>query len=255
MPAGNTILLRERRPATTAPEGALARGVARRGHSAPLAHGVTALIPFHVGPPAPDLLEGVLRHVDDVVLVDDRPRPDADVVVHEPGRIGLVRVPGPRHGKGHALAWGLRALGARGRPPSAVMLLDADGQHPPEAIPSFLGPVLADRADLVIGDRVGRRGAMPLERRAANRAARGLMALTTGVAMGDTQCGMRMLGPRALRVPFPGGGFEAETRHLRRCLSGGLRVRWVPIPAIYRGEPSAFRRLRDSTRVVGAILG
>jgi hypothetical protein len=56
-------------------------------------------------------------------------------------------------------------------------------------------------------------------------------------------------------VEFPGGGYEAETRHLKRCLRRGLRVAWVPIPAVYEGRRSSFRPLRDTLRVLAALLG
>ena len=72
--------------------------------------------------------------------------------------------------------------------------------------------------------------------------------------MRDTQCGMRLLRGRALHeVPPPPGGFEAETAHLKRCLRAGVPVAWVPIPAIYEGEPSSFRPLRDSARIARAL--
>jgi hypothetical protein len=71
----------------------------------------------------------------------------------------------------------------------------------------------------------------------------------------DTQCGMRLLRGRALTyVQFPGGGFEAETRHLKRCIRAGICVQWVPIPAIYEGAPSSFRPIRDVARVTRAAL-
>ena len=59
---------------------------------------------------------------------------------------------------------------------------------------------------------------------------------------------------RALgEAPPPPGGFEAETVHLKRCLRAGVRVAWVPIPAIYEGQPSAYRPLRDSGRIARAL--
>jgi hypothetical protein len=67
---------------------------------------------------------------------------------------------------------------------------------------------------------------------------------------------MRLLTRRALLdVRFEGGGFEAETVHLRRCLRAGVPVAWVPIPAIYERSPSAFRPIRDSIAVLAACFG
>ena len=156
-------------------------------------------------------------------------------------------------GKGHAVAAGLRALLARATPPEAVLVLDADGQHPPEHIPAFLAA--AADADLVVGDRFHELARMPPERRLANWLASRLLRLTTGVPVRDTQCGMRLLRGRALHdVPFEGGGYEAEARHLKRCLISGVPVAWVAIPAIYEGAPSSFRNARDTIRVAAALL-
>ena len=81
------------------------------------------------------------------------------------------------------------------------------------------------------------------------------MAVATRRRVRDTQCGMRLLRGRALHeVPPPPGGFEAETLHLKRCLRAGVSVAWVPIRAIYDGEPSAYRPLRDSARIARALV-
>jgi hypothetical protein len=132
--------------------------------------------------------------------------------------------------------------------------MDADGQHPPGAIPAFLAAASAG-AELVIGDRLGDTARMPGHRRAGNvMAARALRALTRR-QVADTQCGMRLLRGRALHdVAPPPGGFEAETIHLKRCLRAGVAVAWVPIPAIYDGEISAFRHVRDSARIAAALV-
>jgi hypothetical protein len=52
---------------------------------------------------------------------------------------------------------------------------------------------------------------------------------------------------------LPSGGFEAETKHLRRALKADVPVAWVPIPAIYQGMPSSFTTC-DTLRVVWAVV-
>ena len=135
----------------------------------------------------------------------------------------------------------------------AVLVVDGDGQHPPSAIPAFLRA--GEAAELVVGDRFGDLRAMPLARRAANLAAAAGMAAAVRRRVRDTQCGMRLLRGRALdELPPPPGGFESETLHLKRCLRAGVRVAWVPIPAIYDGQASAYRPLRDSARIARALV-
>ena len=237
---------------------------------------VHAVVPCHLVAPSPDLLAAIASRVGRVVVVDDglsdgevaRLRGDGEVarlrgdgeVARLRGDVEVVRL-GGNHGKGTAVRRGIeRVLGRDGADgtsgdglPDAVLLMDADGQHPPEAIPAFLAA--AATAELVVGDRLGDRAAMPLHRRAGNVLAARAMRRVTGRGVADTQCGMRLLRGRALHdVSLPEGGFEAETIHLKRCLQAGVPVGWVPIPAIYDGEPSAFRHVRDSARIAAALL-
>ena len=190
-----------------------------------------------------------------ILIVDDGLPPPARAALADlagPPEIDVVTTNGNR-GKGHAIAKGIRCLLGHRQPPEAVLTLDADGQHPPDCIPAFLAA--GAEADLVVGDRFDELARMPPERRLANRLASRTLRLTTGVPVNDTQCGMRLLRGRALHdVPFDGGGYEAEARHLKRCIVAGIRVAWVAIPAIYQGAPSSFRNVRDTIRVGTALL-
>jgi membrane-associated phospholipid phosphatase len=210
---------------------------------------VVAVMPSHGDVPGRGLVEGVLAQVGRLVLVDDgSPRAAArelERVARETGA-ELVRLP-ERSGKGSAVRSGIgRARGA-----AAVLVVDADGQHPPAAIPAFLAA--GTDAELVIGDRFGDLRGMPWQRQLANRVTRRLFFVVTGAEVRDTQNGMRLLRGRALDT-FPAGGYEAETRHLKRVLRDGLRVAWVPMPAIYAEERSSFRAGRDSARVLWALV-
>ena len=162
-----------------------------------------------------------------------------------------LRAGGPG-GKGSAIASSIEWLQSNGKT-QAVLVMDADGQHPPATIPTFL--TAAARAELVVGDRSGDQRRMPLVRRVSNLAASQLLAARTGVEVSDSQCGMRLLRGRALHEIPPGrGGYEAESEHLKRCLLAGVSVEWVPIPAIYDGESSSFRGLRDGARVAWTLM-
>jgi membrane-associated phospholipid phosphatase len=212
---------------------------------------IVAVMPsFNDVPPA-QLVESTLEHADRLVLVDDGSDPavaDAlDGIDAAYDRVELVRLPA-RGGKGSAVRAGVDHL--RGEA-DAVLVIDADAQHPADAIPAFLAA--ADDAELVIGDRFDDLRTMPTHRRLANRATRRLFQLRTGSAVRDTQNGMRLIRGRALDL-LPGGGFEAETRHLRRALRAEVPVAWVPIPAVYGENESSFRTGRDSMRVLWAVV-
>lgn len=217
---------------------------------------VAALVPCHREPPVRSLVEQVRAFVADVLLVDDGCPAGAARELERLAReleISSLRLE-RNAGKGHAVATGIDHLLARAVAPRAVLVLDSDGQHPPAAIPAFLEA--AAGAELVIGDRSAGLDAMPWERRVANRIANRLLELRTRRPVSDSQCGMRLLRGRALlEVRFPGGRYEAETRHLKACLRGGVQVAWVPIPALYEGHRSSFRSVRDTLRVLAALFG
>jgi len=213
---------------------------------------LAAVIPVYRSDRVGAVTAEALRHVDEVVLVDDAaPAPIAALVADaaRDQRVRVLRMDGNR-GKGTAVAAGIAA--ALERDPDAVIVLDSDGQHPAELIPGFVAA--AERADIVIGDRP-RAAEMPALRRIGNAASSLALSLALGQRLRDTQNGMRLFRAGALReVPPPDGRYEAETRHLKALVKGGRRVAWVPMPAIYDGEPSSFRTVIDTLRVAGAVL-
>jgi membrane-associated phospholipid phosphatase len=214
---------------------------------------VVAVMPSYNDVPDRSLVRAVLEHVDGLVLVDDGSEPGVaralGAVAADTGA-DLVRLPA-RGGKGSAVRAGVDHAQATPDGADAVLVIDADGQHPPHVIPSFLAA--ARDAELVIGDRFDDLARMPAHRRVANRATRRLFQLVTGRDVGDSQNGLRLIRGRALAT-LPPGGYEAETQHLRRALRDGVTVAWVPIPAIYGEERSSFRPGRDSLRVVWALV-
>jgi dolichol-phosphate mannosyltransferase len=211
---------------------------------------LVAVMPSYNDIPSAALVQSTLSAVDGLVIVDDGSDPDVaralDAYATADG-VEVLHLP-RRGGKGSAIRAGVEYV--RGVA-DAVLAIDADAQHPAEAIPTFVAA--ARDAELVIGDRFDDLRAMPPHRRVANRATRRLFQLRTGDRVRDTQNGMRLIRGRALDL-LPGGGFEAETRHLRRALDADVAVAWVPIPAIYGEGRSSFRTGRDSLRVLWATV-
>ena len=236
----------------------LARAERRRAVTAvavtgrPQIRRLAAVIPVYRSERVAAVTAETLRHVDDLVLVDDGAPPEIAAMLESAARdprVEIVRL-GGNHGKGSAVAAGVAA--AMQREPDAVVVLDSDGQHPAELIPDFAAA--AEHADVVIGDR-GRAGSMPPVRRIANAASSWALSLVVRRRLRDSQNGMRLFRAGTLRaVEPPAGRYEAETRHLKALVRGGHDVAWVAMPAIYGGQPSSFRPVSDGVRVVRAIL-
>lgn len=230
-------------------------GVVERTPAAP-PRVVTAVIPIHASYAFAGVARDALGHVRDVVLVNDGgPAGLSEAVcafAAEQPRVQVLKL-AENSGKGSAVAFAVERVLARDDPPDAILVLDSDGQHPPELIPRFLE---ASRTSaVVIGDRSGNRRGMPLDRRLANSVATAAISLLSRRRVRDSQNGMRLYRTDALRrVPLRAGRYEAETEHLRRLLRVGENVAWVPIPTVYGGEPSSFRPLADTLRVAGAVM-
>ena len=130
-----------------------------------------------------------------------------------------------------------------------IVTLDADGQHPPEAIPRLAGPVLEGAADLVLGARA-RTAAMPIGRRCTNWLSAALASRIGGTRVPDAQTGFRALSRRAAESVQPAErGYDFETAFLLEALAGGLRVISVSVPTVYEGQLSHFRHWRDTWRL------
>ena len=134
---------------------------------------------------------------------------------------------------------------------SAVLTMDADGQHDARYAPAVLDALTC--ADVAIGTRARDGGAMPLGRRLTNALASSAVGSIVGVPIADAQSGFRAMRRQVLEhVHAHGERYEFETDFLIQAGRAGYRIASVPIPTIY-GTPSHFRAVRDSMRVVRTI--
>lgn len=164
--------------------------------------------------------------VDHVIVVADASRDRTGEAARAAGAI----VPEVRaeRGKGRALIRGIAA--ARELAPEIVVLLDADGQHLPEEIPSMLAP-LADRTvDLVSGSRL--RGVLRTStiNRFGNHVLRLMSFAITGRWLSDTETGFRAFRAAALfDMPLAAPSYEIESEIMLRALARRLSIVEVPI--------------------------
>jgi glycosyltransferase involved in cell wall biosynthesis len=150
-------------------------------------------------------------------------------------------------GKGAAQLTGLAALAVRGY--SHALCLDADGQHDPADIPAFTAA--CGTAAIVIGDRLANMSGMPYSRRLSNRLTSALIRRQTGLAVGDSQCGFRLLDIAAImQLPLTAGGFQFESQMLFEAGRKRLTIRNVPIRIVYNRRGSSIHHFADSWRFV-----
>ena len=184
-------------------------------------------------------------HVREVVVADNGSS-DRTAQVARAG--GATVVLEPRRGYGRACLAALAHL--QGRRPQIVVFLDADGSDDPGELGALLAPILADRADLVIGSRVlGARepGSLSHLQVFGNRIACDLMRVGFGGRFTD-------LGPfRAIRwdalarLGMRDGAYGWTVEMQARALRHGVRS--IEVPVRYR------RRRGGRSKVSGTLSG
>lgn len=153
-------------------------------------------------------------------------------------------------GKGAALRAAF-AYVAVSFPRSAVVTLDADGQHDAAFAPRLLDAL--DVADIVIGTREIGCPSVPPHRRLANMLSTAATCAVTRLRLTDSQSGFRALrGEVVAAVDAQGDRYEYETDFIVRASHRGYRISEVAVPTIY-GPPSHFRELADSWRVARVL--
>lgn len=174
-----------------------------------------------------------------VLVVDDGSKDQTAQTAEQAGAQVLRQL--PNQGKGAALMAGFRHCLNAGY--SAVLTLDADGQHDPCEIPLFLAYASQHPAALVIGQR--NYSQMPLRRRLPNLLGRLLFSLAVGQFIPDNQSGYRLLTRPLIEqmLQNPESGFEFEVEMITLCLKQRLGLGWVPIRTIYGDEKSHIRPL------------
>ena len=192
-----------------------------------------------------DVVGGLLPFVSQVVVVDDgstdgtgdRARASgANVLAHATNR-----------GKGHAVRTGLVHLLSGSS--THIVFLDGDLQHLPRETPRLLDAARTTGADVVIGERRFDPERMPAARYHANRIGSRALSWFVGVPIRDTQCGFRVFRADALRrMALTARGYEVETEMLVKLRRLGGRITSVPVTAVYDGQRSKLRPIRDTTR-------
>ncbi|MEW6775478.1 MAG: glycosyltransferase family 2 protein [Bdellovibrionota bacterium] len=210
---------------------------------------VTVILPAHNEAAAiGDVIQRVQATVKDcpILVVDDGSTDETARIAQEAGA-RVVRHP-YRKGNGAAVKTGLRSASTE-----YVVLLDGDGQHPPEKIPDLL--VLAPTHELVVAARTGKAGS-PLHRRLANFLYNLLASYVTGRKILDLTSGFRLFHrPTILRYLylFP-NTFSYPATSTLALLRSGHSVAFVPVRFSPRTGKSKISLLADGTRFLLIIF-
>lgn len=193
-----------------------------------------------------------------VLVVDDGSGVDYAQFFDAAVRLGAMVIAHPvNRGKGEALKLGFEYV-RRAFPGEAVVTADSDGQHRIHDI-ARVAEELCGQAEptLVLGGRAFT-GEVPLRSRVGNTMTRGVFRFATGLAVHDTQTGLRGYPAELLgwACDVPGERFEYELGVLLEAATTGIPVREITIDTVYLGknESSHFRPVVDSFRVLRPLL-
>ena len=155
-------------------------------------------------------------------------------------------------GLGAAVRTGLRTAVERGA--DAVAYLDADLEYYPEDIPRLVEPILAGRADYVLGSRfLGGVLAMSFYRRIGNHAFTLLLVLLTRRRMTDGQTGMRAFSREAAAAVEIVHDYNYAQVLTLDLLRKGCTFEEVPIRYRLREHGTSFVCWRYPAKVLPAI--
>jgi glycosyltransferase involved in cell wall biosynthesis len=205
---------------------------------------VLAMIPaYNEAAHIAETVAGAARRLP-VLVVDDGSADDTAARAEAAGARVLRQA--PNQGKGTALRAGFERALTEGY--SAVLTLDADGQHDPAEIPAFLKRLAKHPADLIVGARDFSQ--MPLTRRIANTIGRWSFSWALGQPVRDNQSGYRLISRRLMEglLGSREQGFEFEVEMIAVCVRRGYVLDWVPIRTIYADEKSHIRPGRHVVR-------
>ena len=189
------------------------------------------------------VVKGAFRHLDAVIVADDGSTDGTAAEAREAGADVIVL--GENRGKGNVLR--LLFGEARKRGFSAVVAIDADGQHDTDDIPSFL-QVHRDHPEAVItGSRMWQLGQIPRHRHNSMLVARFFVSLAANQFIEDTQCGFRLYPLSVIEsVSLLKEMYVTETEILIKAGDSGRGVRVLPIRAHYPpGQTTHFRSVPD----------
>lgn len=140
-------------------------------------------------------------------------------------------------GKGAALTTGFRE--AAKHKPDVVVMIDADGQHQPEALPGLISPILEGSADIVIGSRyLGDHSNVPKSRILGHWFFNLMTKTSSGTIATDSQSGYRAFSPRAMEsIAFSSEGFSVESEMQFIANENQLVLEEIPIKIDYQEAP------------------
>ena len=188
---------------------------------------------------------------DRIIVVDDGSSDETFAIAHAEDVTTIKHQ--ENWGKGKALSTGIQKAHEMGA--AYAFTIDADGQHDPAEIPSFLDHLQKTDADIIIGNRMSDVRDMPWLRVRTNRFTSWIVSLKAGQRIPDSQSGYRMIKTSLfLKIRLETSRYEAESEILIKASKLGACIEAVPIETIYGEEISAINPFMDTIRFFRLVI-
>ena len=156
-------------------------------------------------------------------------------------------------GKGAALKSGLNLAREMGY--SCAVTLDADGQHDPGLIVTFVASFRDNKHNLVVGMRDLLKQDMPFHRKLSNNITSLMLSFRAGFRIYDSQVGYRCYPLNDSRLwDSSEDGFQFESAVFFNAAKLNIKPYWQPIPVIYGTEDSHMDLFWDTLRFIRTYL-
>ncbi len=183
----------------------------------------------------------------DVLVVDDGSGDHSGSISSKQGAFVIRN--DTKMGKGKSLQKGFEYFLQKNY--DGIIAMDGDGQHDVADLVYFLKKAEQVPISIVIGTRMENPKNMPGIRYWTNRLMSGLISLTCGQEIPDTQCGYRYLSCEILKqIHLTCSDFEIETEVIMKATQNGFPIYSVPIKTIYEDENSKINPFKDTIRFV-----
>ena len=198
-----------------------------------------------------EVITGALKHCSNVIVADDGSDDNTSAVAEKAGA-RIIKI-NQNRGKGNALKLLFRSASKQGY--RAVISIDADGQHAPDSIPSFIEAHRKHPDAIIVGSRMDERNKIPRARLNAMKIANFYSSLASNQPLEDTQCGFRLYPLSVInKLQLTTERYVTETEILIKTGDAGGQIRFINIQTIYNDSGSHFRTVKDFYAITSYII-
>lgn len=196
------------------------------------------------------VLERVLRHAPDVLVIDDGST-DATPLLLSQFPVEVIRHAKNR-GYGRSLMDAFRWASVDGF--DWVITMDCDEQHEPASIPSFIDAIARNDSDIVSGSRylapTPEDDRPPPERRRINAEITEELNRRLGLSITDAFCGFKAYRIDAVRsLTLTVDGYAFPLQFWVQAVAAGLRISEIPVKLIYNDLNRSFGGPLDNQQI------